>query len=122
MPGSFESMRWNAYVHRRDLGLYSHPKEFGGMESEPLLTPRGKKNLYRGPGFGSNPRRLITQDSDPNTLPNEDLQTPADKHFTRFKFETASRAEALGKIDLLIMCAHEGGLTALITVSLTIDL
>ena len=25
--GSFESMRWNACVHRLDLGLYSHPKE-----------------------------------------------------------------------------------------------
>ena len=30
-------------MHRLDLGLYSHPKEFGGMESEPMLTPRGKK-------------------------------------------------------------------------------
>ena len=26
--GSFESERWNACVHRLDLGLYSHPKEF----------------------------------------------------------------------------------------------
>ena len=26
MSGSFESMRWNACVHRLDLGLYSHPK------------------------------------------------------------------------------------------------
>ena len=28
--GSFESVRWNAYMHRLDLGLYSHPKEFLG--------------------------------------------------------------------------------------------
>ena len=28
--GSFESVRWNACVHRLDLGLYSHPKEFLG--------------------------------------------------------------------------------------------
>ena len=28
MSGSFESVRWNACVHRLDLGLYSHPKEF----------------------------------------------------------------------------------------------
>ena len=40
MSGSLESMRWNACVHRLDLGLYSHPKEFWGMESEPMLTPR----------------------------------------------------------------------------------
>ena len=36
--GSFESVRWNACVHRLDLGLYSHPKEFWGMESGPMLT------------------------------------------------------------------------------------
>ena len=31
MLGSSESVRWNACVHRLDLGLiYSHPKEFGG--------------------------------------------------------------------------------------------
>ena len=28
--GSFESVRWIACVHRLDLGLYSHPKEFFG--------------------------------------------------------------------------------------------
>ena len=27
--GSFESVRWNACVHRLDLGLYSHPSFFG---------------------------------------------------------------------------------------------
>ena len=30
MSTSFESVRWNACVHRLDLGLYSHRKEFGG--------------------------------------------------------------------------------------------
>ena len=48
MLGSFESMRWNACVHRIDLGLYSHPKENlgrGGLESEPMLTPRDKSPL-----------------------------------------------------------------------------
>ena len=30
MSGSFESVRWNACVHRLDLGLYSHLKEFFG--------------------------------------------------------------------------------------------
>ena len=30
MSGSNESMRWNACVHRLDLSLYSHPKEFLG--------------------------------------------------------------------------------------------
>ena len=27
MSGSFELVRWNARVHRLDLGLYSHAKE-----------------------------------------------------------------------------------------------
>ena len=30
MSGSLESVRWNAFVHRLDLDLYSHPKEFSG--------------------------------------------------------------------------------------------
>ena len=30
MSGTFESVRWNACVHRLDLGLYSHPKEVLG--------------------------------------------------------------------------------------------
>ena len=33
-------------MHRLDLGLYSHLKEFfGGMESEAMLTPREKSPL-----------------------------------------------------------------------------
>ena len=57
--GSFESVRWNAYVHRLDLGLYSHPKEFwGGMEFQPMLTPREKSPLPENiPRGGSNPWR-----------------------------------------------------------------
>ena len=46
-------------------------KSFGGMESEPMLTPREKsplleKNFLRG---GSNPQHYIKQDSELNTLP-----------------------------------------------------
>ena len=57
--GSFESVRWNACVHRLDLGLYSHPKEFFlGMEFEPMLTPREKSPLRENvPRGGSNPWR-----------------------------------------------------------------
>ena len=36
------SVQWNACVHRLDLGLNSHPKEFGEMKSETISTPRGK--------------------------------------------------------------------------------
>ena len=45
MSGSFESVRWNECVHRLDLSLFSHLKEFGGMESEAMLTPREKSPL-----------------------------------------------------------------------------
>ena len=50
MSGYFQSERWNACMHRLDLGLYSHPKVLGGMESEPMLTPREKSPL---PKFSS---------------------------------------------------------------------
>ena len=42
MSGSFQSVRGNTCAHRLDLGLYSHPKEFWGMEPEPMLTTREK--------------------------------------------------------------------------------
>ena len=42
MSGYFQSERWNSCMHRLDFSLYSHPKAFGGMESEPMLTPREK--------------------------------------------------------------------------------
>ena len=45
MSGFFESVPWNACVHRLDLHLYSNPKEFWGMESELMLTPREKSSL-----------------------------------------------------------------------------
>ena len=38
-----ESVRWNACVHRLDLGLYSHPKQFLGNG---VRTPR-KNPLYQ---------------------------------------------------------------------------
>ena len=56
-------------MHRLDLGLCSHPKGFGGMESEPMLTPREKSPIPE-----NSPQRRIeaaTQDSEPNTLPTE---------------------------------------------------
>ena len=42
MPGSFESMRWNACVHRLDLGLYSHLKEFLGNGVRNHANSKGK--------------------------------------------------------------------------------
>ena len=42
MSKSFESVPWNARAPRLDLGLYSHPNSFWGMESELKLTPREK--------------------------------------------------------------------------------
>ena len=70
MSGSFESMRWNACVHRLDLGLYSHPKELWGSgvrtqdDSKRKITFTGK--ILRG---GSSLRCCIKQDSQPHTLP-----------------------------------------------------
>ena len=44
MSGSFESLRWNACVHRLDLGLYSHPKEFWGNGVRTHVNSKGKKS------------------------------------------------------------------------------
>ena len=42
MSGSFESVRWNAYVHSLDLGLYSHMKEFLGNGVRTHVNSKGK--------------------------------------------------------------------------------
>ena len=78
--GSFASLQWNACVHRLDLGLYSHPKEFWGNGVRTHVKSKGQNPLHREkkplPRGGSNPRRCIKQDSEPNTLPTSysDLQ------------------------------------------------
>ena len=43
--GSFECVRWNACVHRLDLGLYSHPKEILGNGVRTILSPWEKSSL-----------------------------------------------------------------------------
>ena len=45
MPGSFESVRWDTCVHRLDLGLYSHPKEFCGNGVRTHVNSNGKSPL-----------------------------------------------------------------------------
>ena len=42
VSGSFDSVQWKACLHRLDLGLYPHLKELSRVESEPVLTPKGK--------------------------------------------------------------------------------
>ena len=71
MSGSFESMRWNACVHRLDLGLFSHPKEILGDGVRTHVNSKGKvpstrKILPRG---WLNPQRCFMQDNEPNILP-----------------------------------------------------
>ena len=45
-------------------------KSAGGMESEPKLTPREKSLPEKiRPRGGSNPRRCVKQDSEPDALP-----------------------------------------------------
>ena len=73
MSASFESVQWNPRVLRLDLGLYSYPKEFLRNGVRTHVNSKGKipstgKIPLRG---GSNPRRCIKQDSEPDTLPTE---------------------------------------------------
>ena len=47
MSGSFGSVRWNACVHRLDLGLYSHPERvFGEWSCEASRLSFMKKAGY----------------------------------------------------------------------------
>ena len=59
MSGSLEFVWWNACVHRLDIGLYSHPKEFGEYSQNPCKL-QGKSPLH-GKDF---PQRRI----EPTTL------------------------------------------------------
>ena len=42
MPGSLESMRWNACVRKLDLSLCSRPKEFLGNGVRTTVSSKGK--------------------------------------------------------------------------------
>ena len=61
----FEPVQWNACVHRLDLGLYSHRKEFLGNGVRTHVNSKGK-TTYTGKILL---RCCIKQDSEPNTLP-----------------------------------------------------
>ena len=52
MSGSFESVQWNACVHRLDLSLYSHLKEVLGNEVRSHVNSKGKIPSTRGLGEG----------------------------------------------------------------------
>ena len=71
MPGSLESMRWNACKLRLDLSLHTHPKEFWWNRVRTHVDSKGKILSTRKILLieGSNPGWCITQDSEPNTLP-----------------------------------------------------
>ena len=47
MSESFESVQWNVYVHRLDLGLYSHPKGFWGNGVRAHVKSKGKNPPQR---------------------------------------------------------------------------
>ena len=93
MSGSFESVRWNARVNRLDLSLYSPQKEFSGNGVRARVNSKEK---IPSTGGGSNPRRYITKDSEPNALPIE-LFWPANTH---------SRLQAVSFYLLLIKMLH----------------
>ena len=71
MSESFESVQWNACVHRLDPSIYSHLKEFLGNGVRTHVNSKGKIPSTRiiPLTWGSNPRSCIKQDSKPNTLP-----------------------------------------------------
>ena len=69
VSGSLESMQWNACVHRQDLGLCSHLKEFWGNGVRTHVNSKGKIPSTGKILKGSNPGRCFKQDSKSNILP-----------------------------------------------------
>ena len=104
----------HAYTDQTSLNTLIR-KSFGGMESEPMLTPREKSPLpekkkifLRG---GSNPRRCITQDSEPNTLPTELLRPRPgfDSRFRRtsfFQVESYQSGAGIAQLVVLGLAVH----------------
>ena len=73
--GSFESVRWNACVHRLGLGLYSHSKEFWGEWVWTHVNSKGKIPFTgKCPQRGIEPGTLWT--ASPNTT-NELFRPPS---------------------------------------------
>ena len=100
MLGSFESVQWNVWAHRLDLGLYPHPKEFRGNGVRTHVNSKRKipsTGRLRG---GSNPRTCITQDCEPNTLPTELCRPPNrnDIGKTPTKYQCKFQVEYLYKV------------------------
>ena len=62
-------------MHRLDLGLYSHPKEFLGNGVRTYVNTEPQPEKFSSEG-GSNPQCCVKQDREPNTLPTEILWPP----------------------------------------------
>ena len=75
--GSFESVRWNACVHKLGLFILSYERVFLWNGIRIHVNSMGKNSLYRKLRGRSNPQRCITQDSEPNTLPTELFRPPS---------------------------------------------
>ena len=102
MPGSFESMQWNACLYRLDLALYSHLKEFWGNRVRHHVNSKGKSPLYRRLRGSSNPWHCIMQDSEPNTQPTELFRPP--------KFETNRYTSTHGAKHIFIKSSQKSSL------------
>ena len=95
--GSLESVWWNVCVHRLDLHLYSHQKEFWGNGNGTHTISKGKVLSSGGSEEGWT-CDCITQDSQPNTLPTEPVTLhhagqPA-QHTTHWTCDAASHRTA----------------------------
>ena len=76
MSGSFESALWKAFVHRLDLGLYSHPKEFWGNGVRTHVNSKGK---IPSPGKKFSSEEDRTRDTASSTI-NELFRPPLVDH------------------------------------------
>ena len=101
MSRSFESVRWDASVHKLDLGLYSHPKEFLGDGVRTHVNSKGKIPSTGGKNL---PQRRI----EPTTLhragqrarhTTNELFRPLDWTRSPRRYRAADRGKARARVD-----------------------
>ena len=91
-----------AYVHRLDLGLYSHPD---GVRT--YVNSKGKKIPFTGV---SEKRRCIPQDNEPNTLPTELFRPrPHDVRYDSKGWDLRSGEQPLGSSLSKQLSSERGG-------------
>ena len=107
MSRSFESMRWNACVHRLDLGLYSQPKEFLGNGVRTHFNCKGK--IPSSGKFSSEEDRTHHAASSRTASPTHYQQAISAPKFPAFEIPPSNRRALPLQLNHLSICKQKKG-------------